>query len=59
MQGHTHISGDKVIDGVRYVQNALGHPGEQNKFWHAGSDYGPKLVFDSAEVSSSGKCILQ
>ncbi len=29
--GHSHINVDKTIDGVRYVQNALGYPREDRK----------------------------
>ncbi|ELR17623.1 Ser/Thr phosphatase, putative [Acanthamoeba castellanii str. Neff] len=45
--GHTHIDKDKVIDSVRYVQNAFGHPAERNKVWHAlKATYRPKLVLE-------------
>ncbi|KAA6374506.1 MAG: hypothetical protein EZS28_029966, partial [Streblomastix strix] len=37
--GHTHINQERVIDGIRYVQNALGYPREREYY---GSD--PKLV---------------
>jgi predicted phosphodiesterase len=41
--GHSHINLDVVIDGVRYVQNALGYPKERrNRGFH------PRLVWDSA-----------
>jgi hypothetical protein len=55
--GHTHIKGDKVIDGVRYVQNPLGHPTEQNKFW-ASADLAPKLIYDSSEEPSATRCTI-
>lgn len=29
--GHSHINVDRTIDGVRYVQNSLGYPGEGRK----------------------------
>jgi len=44
--GHTHINGEKVIDGIRYVQHALGHPRER-ELWYRSFErkYEPKLIF--------------
>lgn len=42
--GHTHYNGDCVIDGVRYVQNALAHPSER-KYSISWGSYEPKLIY--------------
>jgi hypothetical protein len=36
--GHTHFSMDKTIDGVRYVQQPLGNPGERGNGWQIHCD---------------------
>ena len=41
--GHSHISCDKVIDGVRYVQNALCYPRERTS-----SSFPVKMIWDSS-----------
>jgi Icc-related predicted phosphoesterase len=41
--GHSHISCDKVIDGVRYVQNALRYPRERSS-----SSLPIKMIWDSS-----------
>jgi Icc-related predicted phosphoesterase len=43
--GHSHINRDCVIDGVRYVQNALSYPRERRI-----SHWPEKVVWDSEEV---------
>lgn len=40
--GHSHINLDRVIDGVRYVQNALRYPRERQRSGQAAE---PKLVW--------------
>lgn len=40
--GHSHISCDRVIDGVRYVQNALCYPKERT-----GTSFPVKMIWDS------------
>jgi len=40
--GHSHINCDKLIDGVRYVQNALRYPRERDN-----SPFDPKMVWGS------------
>jgi len=40
--GHSHINCDKLIDGVRYIQNALRYPRERG-----GSTFDPMLVWRS------------
>ncbi|KAL6072797.1 Metallo-dependent protein [Balamuthia mandrillaris] len=46
--GHTHIDKDVTIDGVRYVQNAFGHPRERKSVTRLFSGtYKPKVVFCS------------
>ena len=46
--GHSHINYDCVIDGIRYVQNALAYPNEHHR------ERSPvKLIWDS-EVQDSG-----
>lgn len=42
--GHTHFNGDTIIDGVRYVQNALAHPNER-RFSISWANYEPKMIF--------------
>lgn len=45
--GHTHIDHDVTIDGVRYVQHAMGHPGERKQWWKkSDGDYLPKLIYE-------------
>lgn len=41
--GHSHIPCDRVIDGVRYVHNALGYPRERNN-----RSFSLKIVWDTA-----------
>ncbi|KAH7817971.1 putative Metallophosphoesterase [Monocercomonoides exilis] len=36
--GHSHVNKDVVIDGVRYVQNAMGYPKERERY-----SYTPRL----------------
>jgi len=44
--GHSHINCDKIFDGIRYTQNALGHPREQNAVWRSlEGAYEPKLLY--------------
>jgi hypothetical protein len=38
--GHTHYSGDRIIDGIRYVCNARGYAGES----HIQSNWKPKWI---------------
>ena len=42
--GHTHIRCDRVIDGIRYVQSALGYPGEKRSLRES-----LKLIWSSGE----------
>ncbi|MEW6734641.1 MAG: hypothetical protein AB1489_25175, partial [Acidobacteriota bacterium] len=46
--GHSHINCDKVIDGVRYLQNALSYPRER-----AQRSINFKLLWDSTVASTS------
>jgi Icc-related predicted phosphoesterase len=39
--GHSHISCDRVIDGVRYIQNPLRYPRERGE-----ADFSVKVIFD-------------
>lgn len=41
--GHSHIPCDRVIDGVRYVHNALGYPRERNN-----RSFSLKIVWDTS-----------
>jgi len=44
--GHTHIDQDMVIKGIRYVQNAFGHPEQRKQPWNMLKPaYEPKMVF--------------
>lgn len=43
--GHTHIDHDREIEGIRYVQHALGHPGERGSWWKSDAPYNPKHIF--------------
>lgn len=43
--GHIHIRNNAVIDGVRYINNALGNPKEQR------SEHAPVCIFDSETES--------
>jgi len=56
--GHTHINADKTIKGVRYIQNAFGHPAERKQLWKIfNTPFAPKLVYTTASrerSSSSG-----
>ena len=37
---------DKSIKGIKYIQNALGHPRERNQIWRLmESKYAPKLIY--------------
>jgi Calcineurin-like phosphoesterase len=40
--GHSHISCDRIIDGVRYIQNPLRYPRERT-----GADFPMKIIADS------------
>jgi predicted phosphodiesterase len=42
--GHSHISCDRLIDGVRYVQNPLRYPKERHHLGRAGSRPDTRLV---------------
>ena len=46
--GHSHISCDRVIDGVRYVQNPLRYPRERTN-----ADFPVKIIADSANLMPS------
>ena len=45
--GHSHISCDRVIDGVRYIQNPLRYPRERT-----GSDFPIKIILDGSGSAS-------
>ena len=45
--GHTHIPCDRVVDGVRYVQQPLGYPGEE---WIRKRDLGQMCVWPTARL---------
>ncbi|CAK9059793.1 unnamed protein product [Durusdinium trenchii] len=59
--GHTHFGWDTVLDGVRYVQAALGYPHEREMRWlsMANGDFGaaPLLLWSSSSgFSKRSRC---
>jgi 3',5'-cyclic AMP phosphodiesterase CpdA len=46
--GHSHISCDRIIDGVRYVQNPLRYPRERTS-----AEFPMKIIADSADLTPS------
>ncbi len=57
--GHTHFAWDMTLDGVRYIQAALGYPTERRSRWHTlqvgefGAQ-GPLLLWDSDAARGGG-----
>ncbi|CAM9297808.1 unnamed protein product [Chrysoparadoxa australica] len=47
--GHTHISIDMEVEGVRYLQWPLGSVGEQSRQTRQMKQEGPMLLYDSSE----------
>jgi hypothetical protein len=47
--GHSHIGCDRIIDGVRYVQNPLRYPRERGV-----ADFPIKIILDTDELSAQG-----
>eukprot|EP01127_Copromyxa_protea_P018270 TRINITY_DN5709_c0_g1_i1.p1 TRINITY_DN5709_c0_g1~~TRINITY_DN5709_c0_g1_i1.p1 ORF type:complete len:286 (-),score=50.36 TRINITY_DN5709_c0_g1_i1:1-858(-) len=48
--GHTHVNNEFEKNGVRYVQNALGHPRERKAWWRSfDGSYTFKLVYTHKE----------
>jgi Icc-related predicted phosphoesterase len=52
--GHTHIEGDHIIDGVRYVQNPLGYPRE-NIVRNLSGSFKPLLVYPLSTTDEKKK----
>jgi hypothetical protein len=46
--GHSHINCDRVIDGVRYVQNPLRYPRERTN-----TDFPVKIIADGGIIPSA------
>jgi hypothetical protein len=46
--GHSHISCDRVIGGVRYIQNPLRYPRERTS-----ADFPVKIIADNANLMPS------